>query len=169
MIGRASMSMRNFSFAVRIENPPGIDCGLLGGYKETDPRNIMFCTLRNFSPPCAVNAAFARSTGVLSAVMTTAGGPAAATLVAGAAPFAGPCSCAETTPARQTDNARDFKNTLFISKTLSLRSSIVLVRRFVDCRRRYCHRHCPRRQTRVPIPTTPQNSATRDCQRADRD
>src|SRR5689334_3761412 len=116
MIGRASISMRNLSFAVRIENPPGIDCGLFGGYKETDPRNIMFCTLRNFSPPCAVNAAFASSSGVLSAVITTAGGAAAVAVVTGAAPFAVPCSCAETTPATQTNSARDFKNWLFIYK-----------------------------------------------------
>src|ERR1041385_6759769 len=117
MIGRASISMRNLSFAVRIENAPGIDCGLFGGYRETEPRSIMFCTLRNFSPPCAVNAAFASSTGVLSAVITTAGG-AAAVVAAGAELFSGPCCCAETTPhpARQTDNARDFKNRLFIYK-----------------------------------------------------
>src|SRR6185437_8058307 len=168
MIGRASISMRNLSFAVRIENPPGIDCGLFGGYKETDPRNIMFCTLRNFSPPCAVNAAFARSSGVLSAVITTAGGAAAAVVVAGAEPFAGPCSCAETTPARQTNSARDFNNWLFIYKPF-LRSSIAPVRKCVDCRRLYYHRRHQTHQTLAPLPTTHQNSATRDCQRAARD
>jgi hypothetical protein len=101
------------SFAVKIENEPGIDCGLFGGYRETDPRNNMFCTLRNFSPPCAVNAAFASSTGVLAGVSTTAGG---ADVVAGVAVLSGGCSCAETTPKpdRQIDSARDFKNTLFI-------------------------------------------------------
>src|ERR1041385_3322695 len=116
MIGRASISILNLSFAVTIENAPGMDCGLFGGYRETDPRNIMFCTLRNFSPPCAVNAALASSSGVLSAVITTAGGAAALAVVAGAELFAGPCSCAETTPARQTNNARDFENTVFIYK-----------------------------------------------------
>src|SRR5215207_3546309 len=115
MIGRASISIRNLSFAVTIENAPGTDCGLFGGYRETEPRNIMFCTLRNFSPPCAVNAAFASSSGVLSGVITTAGGAAA--VVAGGVVFAGGCSWAESfapKPARQTTNARELKNKLFI-------------------------------------------------------
>src|SRR6185503_18894726 len=102
MIGRASISILNLSLAVTIENAPGIDCGLFGGYSETDPRKIIFCTLRNFSPPCAIKAAFASSIGVLSGVITTAGG-AAAPLPAG-------CSCANPDapkPATQTTNAKD--------------------------------------------------------------
>src|ERR1044072_2036391 len=139
----------------------------------------MFCTLRNFSPPCAVNAAFASSSGVLSGKTSIAGGVVA--VVAGVdvlPPFAGAvgCSCAETRtpePARQTDKtnrARDFKNKLFIFQTLSIRSSIELVRRFVDYRRRCCRRlDHQNRQTRLPIPTTHQNSATRGCQPAGQD
>src|SRR6185369_14522421 len=168
MMGRASISMRNLSFAVTIEKAPGIDCGLFGGYRETEPRNIMFCTLRNFSPPCAVNAAFASSTGVLSGVITTVGG-AVVVGVAGVAAFPAPWSCAETTPkpARQTESARDFKTKLFIYKTLSIRSSIALVRKFVDCRRRCCRQlDHQTRQTRLLLPTTHRNLATRGCQQA---
>src|SRR6185295_8985236 len=113
MIGRASISNLNLSFAVTIENAPGIDCGLFGGYSETDPRNIMFCTLRNFSPPCAMKAAFASSIGVLSGVITTAGAVAASPLPAGAL-LTGGCSCAKTVAPKQTTIARD-KITRFIS------------------------------------------------------
>src|SRR6185369_3107592 len=77
----------------------------------------MFCTLRNLSPPWAVNAAFASSSGVLSGVITTAAGAAAAgagVLVDGVV-LAPPWSCATTVtaqPSKQID-----KKTFFISKT----------------------------------------------------
>src|SRR6185369_2736821 len=113
MMGRASISMRNLSFAVTIEKAPGIDCGLFGGYSETEPRNIMFCTLRNLSPPCAMNAAFASSSGVLSGVMTTAGAAAAgAGALLDGVVLVPPWSCATAVtaqPTKQTD-----KKTLFI-------------------------------------------------------
>src|SRR4029078_12974702 len=134
----------------------------------------MFCTLRNFSPPCAVNAAFASSIGLLSGVITTAGG--AAEVVAGVdvlPPFPAGCSwAAAATPQaqRQAESARDFKNKLFIFQTLSIRSSIEFVRRFVDYRRRCCRRPDHQNlQTRLPIPTTHQNSATQDSQPAGQD
>src|SRR6185369_2372426 len=113
MTGRASISILNLSPAVRIEKPPGIDCGLFGGYSETEPRNIIFCTLRNFSPPCAMNAAFASSSGVLSGVMTTAGAAAAgAGALLDGVVLGPPWSCA-TTVAAQPSKQMD-KKTLFI-------------------------------------------------------
>src|ERR1051325_107547 len=65
-----------------------------------------------------MNAAFARSIGVLSGVITTAG--AAVPLAAGVVVFSGACSCAQSViakPARQIEIARDFKKRLLISKT----------------------------------------------------
>src|ERR1043166_8825510 len=75
----------------------------------------MFCTLRNFSPPCAVNAARASSIGVLSAVMFTAG--AVAVAAGGSALLAGGWSWANNAgakPPTQTTIASEFKKSFFI-------------------------------------------------------
>lgn len=55
----------------------------------TDPRKIMFWTERNFSPPCARNAARASSFGVVSGVMTIAAAEAAGAEPLPDADFAG--------------------------------------------------------------------------------
>src|ERR1043165_2378229 len=138
MIGRASISMRNLSFADTIENAPGIDCGLFGGESDTEPRKVRFCTWRNFSPPCAVNAARARSIGEGSGVMVTAG--AGASAGGAAVVFAGGCSWANSAgarPATQTAMTRDCKNSFFIYKNLSPRSSSAPAHKCDDYRHRY--------------------------------
>src|ERR1044072_7254633 len=165
MIGRASISILNLSLAVTIENAPGIDCGLFGGYSETDPRNIMFCTPRNFSPPWAMKAAFASSIGVLSGVITTAGAVEEPLSAVGAL-FAGGCSCARTLAPKQITIARD-KTTRFIS-SLSIRSSIAPVHRCDDYQRRRC-RHHQRDRTLLPHSATHQNWERQDYQPASQD
>jgi len=71
----------------------------------------MFCTVRNFSPPWARNAAFARSSALLVAEITTAG--VAAVEGEAAVPFFGPVSCPNTVILRTNDN-RPLRTKVFL-------------------------------------------------------
>src|ERR1043166_4306976 len=73
----------------------------------------MFCTARNFSPPWAMNAARARSFGVLSGVIVTAGAAEAGAAPFGDDVFAG--SWANTSALNNTVRAIEAKTVFLIS------------------------------------------------------
>src|SRR6266536_2842502 len=73
-IGCALISMRNLSPTVTIANVPGIDCDWLGAYRFALPIIVVLLRFLNLSPPIAVKAARASSTGVLLSVIAGGAG-----------------------------------------------------------------------------------------------
>src|SRR5688500_9380386 len=79
----------------------------------------MFCTARNFSPPWARKAAFARSFGEVSAVIAIAGAAAAFGVLAPFAAAGFACSWAKLVPLNTT-SASEARTVFLITKTFRL-------------------------------------------------
>src|SRR6476619_5647475 len=96
----------------------------------------MFCTLRNLSPPIAASAALAKSSGLASAVIATAGIALASPelpLVLAGCPWP-TAKFADPTINKKNQRLLFIKHLgLKIYERGALRSSTSLVRRFVDC------------------------------------